>query len=149
MIKSNVVDNQIHLGFNLYKLSKKILKRTSKILNIKTRHIMSYIFVDLEQIHRINKEYRQKDAPTDVISFAYVDAEPTGALPYELGDVFICKEKIIAQANEYQHSLLRECSFLMTHGILHLLGYNHEEKEEEKVMFDLQDRILNELKITR
>ena len=66
-----------------------------------------------------------------------------------LGDIFICVEKVFEQANEYGHSPYRECAFLITHGILHLLGYDHMEKEDEVVMFGLQDEILNELEILR
>ena len=137
MIKSNIIDDDSHFGFDLKKLARKILKKTSKLL------------VDLEKIQQINQTYRHIDRPTDVISFAYVDVEDNKKLPYELGDVFICKEKIVEQAKEYGHSFLRECAFLMTHGVLHLLGYDHQEKKEEERMIALQNQILNELHITR
>ena len=149
MIKINLVGEFSEFDFNIKKLTKKILKQTVKILKLKSKHIVSYIYVDLEEIHRINKEYRQKDMPTDVISFAYADDLENNELPFELGDIFICKEKIVEQANAYGHSSLRECAFLITHGILHLLGYDHMTKEEEIKMFELQDKILNELKIMR
>ena len=149
MIKSNIIDDDSHFGFDLKKLARKILKKTSKLLKVKTKHMISYIFVDLEKIQQINQTYRHIDRPTDVISFAYVDVEDNKKLPYELGDVFICKEKIVEQAKEYGHSFLRECAFLMTHGVLHLLGYDHQEKKEEERMIALQNQILNELHITR
>ena len=132
-----------------FKRKRKILRKTSKLLKVKTKHIISYIFVDSKKIKQINKEYRHIDCPTDVISFAYVDVEDDKKLPYELGDVFICREKIVEQAEKFGHSYLRECAFLMTHGILHLLGYDHQAKKEEEIMIGLQNQILNELKITR
>lgn len=152
MIKFNIVGSIEEFDFSVEKLTKKILKKTYKILkkelNLK-KHIASYIYVDLEEIHRINKEYRDIDRPTDVISFAYVDDSSEEEIPLELGDVFICKEKVFEQSSEYNHSVLRECAFLITHGILHLLGFDHMNKEDETVMFGLQDKILNELKIER
>lgn len=149
MIKSNILGDYSKLDIKVKPLIKKILKNVCKELKIKSKHVVSYIFVDLNNIHDINKEYRQIDRPTDVISFAYIDSSENKELPYELGDVFICVEKIIEQANEYGHSVTRECAFLVVHGILHLLGYDHLEKEDEEVMFSLQDKILENLKIFR
>lgn len=149
MIKCNIICEKKLFDFNVKSLAKKILKCTCKKLNIKTKHIVSYIFVDLTKIQEINQQYRNIDKPTDVISFAYIDGEINHQLPKELGDVFICFDKVISQAEEYGHSVLRECAFLMVHGILHLLGYDHLEKEDEKIMFQLQDEILDLLKIYR
>ena len=152
MINFNIVGSTEEFDFSVNRLTKKILRKTYKILKKELclkKHIASYIYVDLNEIHRINKEYREIDRPTDVISFAYVDNCDSEDLPLELGDVFICKEKVFEQANEYKHSVLRECAFLITHGILHLLGYDHMNKEDEQIMFGLQDRILSELKIER
>ena len=149
MIKSNILGDYSKLDIKVKPLIKKILKNVCKELKIKSKHVVSYIFVDLNNIHDINKEYRQIDRPTDVISFAYIDSSENKELPHELGDVFICVEKIIEQANEYGHSVTRECAFLVVHGILHLLGYDHIEKEDEEVMFSLQDKILDNLKIFR
>ena len=149
MIKSNILGDYSKLDIKVKPLIKKILKNVCKELKIKSKHVVSYIFVDLNNIHDINKEYRQIDRPTDVISFAYIDSSENKELPHELGDVFICVEKIIEQANEYGHSVTRECAFLVVHGILHLLGYDHLEKEDEEVMFSLQDKILENLKIFR
>lgn len=149
MIKGNVLGDVSSFDFKIKSLVKKILKCTCKHLNIKSKHIASYIFVDLDNIHEINKEYRHIDNPTDVISFAYIDSPNQNEIPYELGDVFICVEKVFEQANAYGHTPYRECAFLITHGILHLLGYDHIEKEDEVVMFKLQDEILDKLNITR
>lgn len=102
------------------------------------------IFVDKNRIRQINKEYREIDRVTDVISFALEDNED---LEFEfgrlLGDIYICVDKMKSQALEYGHSLLREQGFLTVHGLLHLLGYDHMTKEEEKVMFERQELILD------
>ena len=102
--------------------------------------------VDANQIHEINRDYRNIDRPTDVISFALKDSEDEfyiDELDLELGDIFINYEAVIHQAKEYGHSELREISFLCTHGLLHLLGYDHMNETDEKEMFDLQDVILD------
>ena len=108
--------------------------------------------VDLKTIHQINKEYRNIDRPTDVISFAFEDEFEgeskivlSGDLPRDLGEIFICSDVCIRQAEEYKHSLKREMTFLFTHGLLHLLGYDHMKEDDEKVMFKLQDEIMDKL----
>ena len=108
------------------------------------------IIVDNEKIHKINKEYRNVDRPTDVISFAMEDNMD---IKYEdfrlLGDIYISIDKCYEQAKEYEHSRVREICFLATHGILHLLGYDHMEEEEEKEMFRLQEESLDGYDIKR
>lgn len=146
MIKINLV-NEYSFSFNLLKVTKKIAKAINKEEKLKGKHYISIIIVDNEKIHEINKEYRNIDRPTDVISFALGDGE--AVLPEELGDIFISFEKANEQAKEYGHSLLREVSFLITHGILHLLGYDHQIKEDEERMFKKQEIILERLGITR
>ena len=112
--------------------------------------IFSIIFVEDEEIHNINKEYRGVDRVTDVISFAFEDNEN---ILYNnirmLGDIYICIPQMKRQAEEYKHSEKRELSFLTVHGLLHLLGYDHMNPEEEKVMFELQELILNGKNIKR
>lgn len=146
MIKANFINNY-SFDFNNKKIIKKILKTVSKVENIKNKHYVSIIIVDNTEIRKINKEYRNIDAPTDVISFAAIDGEES--LPEEMGDIFISYDKIIEQANQYGHSILREFAFLVTHGIYHLLGFDHMSKEEEEIMFKKQDNILDILKIGR
>ena len=112
--------------------------------------IFDIIFCDEEYIRELNKNYRSKDAVTDVISFAFEDNEE---MVYNkirlLGEIYICIPRMKQQAIEYQHSEKRELSFLAVHGLLHLLGYDHMNKEEEKVMFELQEFILNGADIKR
>jgi probable rRNA maturation factor len=112
--------------------------------------IFNIIFVSNEEIHRINKEYRNVDRETDVISFALEDNEDNIDQTLRvLGDIYIAIDIAYEQAIIYGHSRLREVCFLATHGILHLLGYDHMEEEEEKIMFSHQEELLNEYKITR
>mgnify|MGYP000546817372 FL=1 len=109
------------------------------------------IIINNEEIHKINKEYRGIDRPTDVISFALEDYKD---IKYEndyrvLGDIYISVDKVREQAKEYGHSEKRELAFLAVHGLLHLLGYDHMEKEDEKVMFSKQELILDGYGITK
>lgn len=108
------------------------------------------IIVDNEEIHKINKEYRNVDRETDVISFALEDNMD---IKYEnfrlLGDIYISIDKCYMQAEEYGHSNTRELCFLATHGILHLLGYDHMNEDDEKVMFKLQKELLDGYNIVR
>lgn len=119
------------------------------LLNIEDKYSISVIFVNSKQIKRINAQYRNIDKSTDVISFALLDSEDDYPLIYddeiELGDIFINIEACKNQAEEYRHSFKREMCFLFTHGLLHCLGYDHMNKKDEKVMFKLQDDILNPL----
>lgn len=123
---------------------------TFKKLNIKCDPIVSVSIVDNRYIHKINKKYRHIDRPTDVISFAFLDSENNyektlfSPGPVVLGDIYISLEKAKEQAEEYGHSLHRELSFLFVHGLLHLLGYDHMNEEDEKEMFQLQEEILSE-----
>lgn len=110
----------------------------------------SIIIVDNEEIRKINKDYRNIDKETDVISFALEDDQTFINIPVRiLGDIYISIDKAKTQAEEYGHCLKRELAFLTVHGMLHLLGYDHMEKEDEIVMFKKQDEILNGLEITR
>lgn len=108
------------------------------------------IFVDNEYIHTLNKDYRNIDRETDVITFALEDSKDVEYEDYRLlGDIYISLDKAHSQAVEYEHSFLRELSFLAIHGFLHLLGYDHMTEEDEKVMFTRQEEILNAFGIKR
>ncbi|MBB6454311.1 putative rRNA maturation factor [Salirhabdus euzebyi] len=116
---------------------------------------MSLSFVDNEQIQSINRNYRQKDTPTDVISFAMQEEgegemEIVGVdMPLVLGDIIISVDKAKEQAEEYGHSFERELGFLALHGFLHLLGFDHQTVEQEKEMFGKQEEILHEFGLKR
>lgn len=149
MIKTNLIKEVELEIIDIKKIIKKIAKKINKVEKIKGKHTISFILVDSDKIWEINKEYRKIDSPTDVISFAAIDDSIDGSIPEEMGDIFICKERVLSQAQEYGHSVLREFAFLCTHGIYHLLGYDHQNAEEERVMFEKQEKILKELKIER
>ena len=121
------------------------------ITYLKLEHVVfNVIIINNEEIHRMNKEYRGVDRPTDVISFALEDDDTFISTDVRvLGDIYISIDKAKEQAESYGHSLKRELSFLTIHGILHLLGYDHITNEEEKEMFNLQEMILNEYGIKR
>lgn len=113
---------------------------------------LSVSFVNKEEIQAINRDYRQKDKVTDVISFAFEEDEPIieGVdMPRVLGDIIICAEVAAEQAQAYNHSFERELGFLALHGFLHLLGYDHMTEADEKEMFQRQDDILNKYGLTR
>lgn len=124
-----------------------ICVKTVTFLKLEKSYSFSIILMDESDIHVINRDYRQIDRPTDVISFASSDEDAlvVGGDEIELGDIFINIQAIRSQAEDYGHSLKREFSFLVTHGLLHLLGYDHLDKKEEEVMFKLQEEILSEI----
>ena len=108
------------------------------------------IIIDNEKIREINREYRNIDTETDVISFALEDADNIKIDDYRvLGDIYISIDKCYSQAMEYGHSRERELCFLATHGLLHLLGYDHMNPDDEKEMFSLQNELLDGYNIKR
>ncbi len=107
------------------------------------------IFVDNERIQEINRTYRKIDRVTDVISFALEDNLEITLEVRILGDIYISIDRAREQASSYGHSLQREICFLAVHGLYHLLGYNHEKKEEEKIMFQKQEEVLAAYGIVR
>lgn len=112
--------------------------------------IYDVIIVNNDKIQKINKEYRGKDVPTDVISFALEDDKSFNREDIRmLGDIYISIEKVRSQALEYGHSFKRELYFLAIHGFLHLLGYDHIEKEDEEKMFKKQEEVLSRYGIER
>lgn len=123
----------------------KIAVSSEKVLKLNHDNEISVTFVRSATIHKINRDYRHIDRPTDVISFAIRD-DIDMDLPEEekdLGDIFININYAKKQAREYGHSYEREISFLFTHGLLHCLGYDHMKPADEKIMFALQDKILD------
>ena len=116
---------------------------------------VSLSIVSNDEIQEINKQFREIDAPTDVLSFPLLTFEEGEQADVNenneimLGDIIISIDKAKAQAEEYGHGLRRELAFLTAHSMLHLMGYDHMEEEEQKEMFRKQDDILNNLGITR
>ena len=121
-----------------------------KHLKIKQNKEISIVFIDNKFSQEINAKYRKKDYPTDVISFEFNNVKnQTNDIEQILGEIFINIEKANQQAIEYGHSKKREYCFLFLHGLLHILGYDHQKQEDRKVMFALQKLILNKCNIKR
>ena len=129
---------------------KKVIDIALKEEKVKNAYF-NIIFVDNNEIHKINKEYRNIDKETDVISFALEDDNTYPDMGFRmLGDIYISVDRIKSQAKDYGHSELRETCFLAVHGLLHLLGYDHTKSlEDEKIMFEKQDIILNKAGVER
>ncbi|MFD2655173.1 rRNA maturation RNase YbeY [Gracilibacillus thailandensis] len=136
-------------------LISQLLTYAAKQENIAADSELSISFVNNDEIQQLNKQYRELDKPTDVLSFALeeeVDQEIRiiGAdIPVTLGDIIISVDKADEQALEYNHSFSRELGFLALHGFLHLLGYDHMNEEDERKMFSRQEEILNEFGLSR
>ena len=137
----------------VFNIAEKVLKEDfSKVY-------VSLNFVSDEEIQRLNKEFRNVDKVTDVLSFPNLNKTPKEKLEkfkksYDfdegllfLGDIVISKNVAKAQAREYEHSLTREVCFLALHGFLHLLGFDHVKEEDERVMNKIQDKILSEVNL--
>ena len=142
--------NSFNESFNNYQtVYEELLKKTINHLSLNFDPYLSVTIVNNDYIHEINRTYRHIDRPTDVISFAFLDDVPNKEALLQskqmvvLGDIYISYEKAEEQAKSYGHSLERELKFLFVHGLLHLLGYDHMNEEDEKVMIRLQDEILS------
>jgi probable rRNA maturation factor len=151
----DMVDETNTLAVDEMEQIEKILNFASGKQEVEPESEISITFVSNERIQEINRDYRHKDTPTDVISFAMEElgdgeVEVIGIdQPRVLGDIIISIPRAKEQAEEYGHSFLRELGFLAVHGFLHLLGYDHETEEEEKVMFTLQRELLDEYGLKR
>lgn len=152
--------------FDYEEAAKSIIDQALDYLNCPYEVQLNLTLTDNEGIHAINKEYRQIDRPTDVLSFPLVDYPEPNVFPESiednaedyfdldtgelmLGDIIISVEKCKEQAKEYGHSELREYSFLIVHSMLHLFGYDHMEEDERTVMEEKQREILDKAGITR
>lgn len=142
----SIIDNDLYQNYDYLN---GVINHTLEVMDAK-ESIFTIIFVTPEEIHELNKQYRGVDRVTDVISFALEDAHDVSLTDVRvLGDIYICIDRMKEQALEYGHSETRELSFLTVHGLLHLLGYDHQTKEDEEVMFGLQRKILSDLNINR
>ncbi|MGE7759213.1 rRNA maturation RNase YbeY [Peribacillus sp. NPDC097895] len=155
ILEIDLLDETNEVTEEAQQLVESILQFAAKKENIEIDTELSVTFVNNERIREINKEYRHKDSATDVISFALEEmgedeVEIVGAeMPRMLGDIIISIERTKEQAEEYGHSFDRELGFLALHGFLHLLGFDHMNEEEEKVMFTKQKEILEEYGLSR
>ncbi|SMF88535.1 probable rRNA maturation factor [Paenibacillus uliginis N3/975] len=147
---------------DLISLLERILQQAGTVEGV-TEGEVDLTFVDDDQIHELNKEYRGIDRPTDVLSFAMNeetdeelqiiyeldDEDELGNVPDVLGDIIISVPRAKLQSEEYGHSLERELGFLFVHGFLHLLGYDHQDEASEAVMMGKQEAVLAEVGLTR
>lgn len=153
MIEIDMFDETNMVKEEHQKLVHDVVAFASTFLELPDNSELSITFVDNNRIQEINREYRDKDQPTDVISFAMNDetdddlpinfASLGEDFPHNLGDIIISVDKTAEQAESFQHSFERELGFLALHGFLHLNGYDHMEPEDEKEMFGLQKEILD------
>lgn len=118
-----------------------LLNNTVKFLSIEEA-IFNVIIVDDEKIHEINREYRNVDRPTDVISFALEDDKTMTSEVRILGDIYVSIDTARHQAYEYYNTEKEELRFLIIHGLLHLLGYDHMNESDEKEMMSLEEEVL-------
>ena len=137
----NYINNSNEASWRAYKqYLEPILVKTLMLTQQEKVVSVNVVLVDDESIHHYNQEFRSIDRPTDVLSF------PDGSVEdgiFNMGDIIISVDAIRRQAKDYGHSLKREFCFLVAHGFLHLLGYDHHTEPEEKEMFGLQKDILD------
>ncbi|WP_277814269.1 rRNA maturation RNase YbeY [Bacillus sp. LL01] len=156
MMEIDMLDETSRLTDEQWKDIKDLLIFAADKESIQSGAELSVTFVDDEKIQEINREYREKDRPTDVISFPMeemgegeIEIHYDEEAPRMLGDIIISIQRAEVQAEEYGHSVKRELGFLALHGLLHLLGYDHENETDEKVMFDKQKEILDAYGLSR
>lgn len=144
----NIINKTKYNDFkDYYPLLEHYYKKTLNLLKIEDKYVLSLIICGPITIRRINRDYRNIDKVTDVISFALLDdgEQEKYEDEIELGDIFINRDRVLSQAKEYGHSVKREFVFLFVHGLLHLLGYDHMNIEDEKKMFSIQKKIVEDL----
>ncbi|MFF2754276.1 rRNA maturation RNase YbeY [Psychrobacillus sp. NPDC058041] len=155
MLELDLMDETNTLTEQTTELVEKVLQFAAQQQAIKDGSEVSVTFVTNDAIQDINRTYRSKDVPTDVISFAMEEMGEgeieikNADMPMLLGDIVISVERAKEQADSYAHTFERELCFLAVHGFLHLLGYDHGTKEEEQVMFGLQETILQAFGLKR
>lgn len=152
-----IINQQDKVTYNrgVQQIILKVVKTITKLGGIPKNTELSILLVDNSYIKDLNYVYRNVDSATDVLSFAMnelSEGEPAFTFTNEvnvLGDIVISLEKALEQSQEYGHSFERELGFLVAHGLLHLLGYDHENETEEKVMRELEKKILQAAKLER
>lgn len=160
MISVEIVNEQIEYEITdqSTELIEKVIIEAANIEGINDGEVVITLVND-DTIHNLNRDYRGVDRPTDVLSFAMNEAsddeleiffeDENEEYPNMLGDIIISIPRTIEQAKEYGHSFERELGFLTVHGFLHLLGFDHDNAEDEKIMFDKQEKVLENLQLLR
>ncbi|RZI04940.1 rRNA maturation RNase YbeY [Staphylococcus condimenti] len=152
MFTIDFTDHTGEVNTEWYQQIDNLLTFAKKEENIEDDAELSVTFVNKQEIQEINRDYRNKDKVTDVISFALEEDEPEIEgldMPRVLGDIIICADVAKEQSDEYGHSFERELGFLALHGFLHLLGYDHMNESDEKERFGRQKLILDNYGLTR
>lgn len=154
----------VDFDFDTNSLAKEVVNKAIELEDFPYEAQVSLTITDNDGIQEINKEFREIDAPTDVLSFPLIEFDfPAnfdiidGSDCYTdmdsgevvLGDIVLNIDRIKSQATEYNHSIRREYAFLIAHSMMHLFGYDHMTDEEEKIMFEKQEMVLSSLGITR
>ncbi len=158
-------ESTLELGIDLYETALDVISYTLDYMDCPYEAQVNLLVTGNEEIHEMNLEHRGIDRPTDVLSFPMADfgipgdftfLEEDGEDCFEpdsgelmLGDIVISADKVVEQAEEYGHGVKREYAFLITHSMLHLMGYDHMTEEDAREMERLQEDILNGLRITR
>ncbi|MDN5330984.1 MAG: putative rRNA maturation factor [Tepidanaerobacteraceae bacterium] len=148
----NNLQDKIKVDRGLEELITKAVELTLNLEGADTKVEVSVALVDNAYIRELNKTYRGKYAPTDVLSFPIGEeslVDENEEIERLLGDIVVSLEKAEEQANDYGHSFEREVIYLIVHGTLHLLGYDHENEEERKVMREKEERTLKALGLPR
>lgn len=153
-----------NLSFNEEKTAESVINAALEYIKCPYEAQINLILTNNQGIHKVNQEYRKIDKETDVLSFPAIEYEKAGDFSSVedkdenfdlesgeliLGDMMISIDKVLSQAEEYNHSPLREYAFLIAHSMLHLFGFDHMDDDEAKQMEKFQEEILEELGITR
>lgn len=152
IIDREIGDNlQNYFDFDFDELAYRIIKEGLTLESIPHNVEVSILLVDNEEIRELNKKFRKKDVPTDVLSFPLLEKfdDLNQDETVYLGDIVISVERAKEQSEDYGHSFKREMGFLVAHSILHLLGYDHMNEEEETFMIEKQNEILNNINLRR
>ena len=157
-------EGEITLSLKCCVIAEKVIESALDVVRCPYEAQVNLLLTTNTQIQEMNSEFRGIEKPTDVLSFPMIEYPNPGEFDFlkerddcfdpetgelSLGDIVISKEKVIAQAEEYGHSVLREYAFLIAHSVLHLTGYDHMEEEERRVMEKKQDEIMDVLNIIR
>ena len=141
LLITNNTNENIDMNDKLYDVVKAVLDNEGLSMDYE----VSITFVDKDEIHKLNREYRKVDRPTDVLSFPINEEFLIEGVDSMLGDIVICMDIAKDQAKEYGHSLDREIMYLTCHSMLHLLGYDHIEEDDKKIMRGKEKEVMKNL----
>ncbi|MEN6460081.1 MAG: rRNA maturation RNase YbeY [Syntrophomonas sp.] len=147
--------NKVNYNKELQQIILNVVNSAGKVVKLPKNSEISILLVDNSYIKELNFIYRNQNTPTDVLSFAMnelAEDEPDYESLDEvniLGDIVISMEKVVEQSEEYGHSISRELGYLVAHGMLHLIGYDHETEEEARGMRNLEEKIMQSVKLER